>query len=882
MALLADVLAWSDDQAMWVRDGLRRIFGSDVLSADDYDRVFDLLLNDQGAPFDPPLVGVPLQEDHLPATPAAGVTTVAAMSQMRNVNRFPADSAIQFGNDGLTIVYGENGSGKSGLARVLKQVCRARKRDPVLGDAYAANFAQQVPQATLHYFQDGQARQFDWSMAHQAPTGLQSVAVFDGSCALDYVTSEGDAAFQPFGLGQLEMFASTLVPELSRRTQRQINDLDVDGERFGKVVPGTTQVGAIVANISAQTKMEELRRLGAVSAGEQKRLQELIALLEEENVEPKAASLEGLATRLLAVHQLGVRARAFVTDHAIGRARSFVETHDSAVLRRNEAEALLQDDVLLGTGSDTWRTMFLAAKAFSTRQAYPEHEAPFLGQGAKCVLCQTEMDATAIERMTAFNAFVISEAATEAETAHTVLVRAHQSIDEADLSIPVDEALAREMAADTPELLDLLANARREFADRRKWMAEQRVTKGWLDPPPLSHEPGFLSRIEAKAARMTTLAASYRAAVDAGAHARLVTERDELQSRVAIGPHIDAIAGVVTSFQEKAILESCKAALASNFVSRQIGVLAGKYITDALAADMVAELKELGVLRIAHALRKRVDHGKTMMSIALEGTAAKVAAVLSEGEQRVTAFALFLAELHQSGSRSALIVDDPVSSLDHHFRQRVANRLVGECKQRQVIVLTHDAVFLNALLTRCERERITPVVQTIGWNDGAPGHVENGLPWMNMSLGERIAVLKAEQVRMATTWGDHPSEDAKREMAEVYARTRGTMERVVRESILNKAVRPFDDRVQIERVAALPGFSEKEFDALNAVYLRCNYGIDAHDSSGEGMKEVPTPDELAADIATLELLISNASARASKQRKSAAIVEKGTRREWVG
>ena len=56
--------------------------------------------------------------------------------------------------------------------------------------------------------------------------------------------------------------------------------------------------------------------------------------------------------------------------------------------------------------------------------------------------------------------------------------------------------------------------------------------------------PRVLSRIEAKAARLNALAASYRAAVDAAAHALLVTERDELQARVTIGPHIDAIARI--------------------------------------------------------------------------------------------------------------------------------------------------------------------------------------------------------------------------------------------------------------------------------------------------------------------------------------------------
>ena len=43
--------------------------------------------------------------------------------------------------------------------------------------------------------------------------------------------------------------------------------------------------------------------------------------------------------------------------------------------------------------------------------------------------------------------------------------------------------------------------------------------------------------------------------------------------------------------------------------------------------------------------------------------------------------------------RSAIVFDDPVLSLDHRWRKRVAKRLVEETKNRQVIVLTHDLVF---------------------------------------------------------------------------------------------------------------------------------------------------------------------------------------------
>ena len=36
---------------------------------------------------------------------------------------------------GLTVVYGDNGAGKTGYIRILKQACRARGREQILGNA---------------------------------------------------------------------------------------------------------------------------------------------------------------------------------------------------------------------------------------------------------------------------------------------------------------------------------------------------------------------------------------------------------------------------------------------------------------------------------------------------------------------------------------------------------------------------------------------------------------------------------------------------------------------------------------------------------------------------------------------------------------------------
>jgi AAA domain len=91
----------------------------------------------------------------------------------------------------------------------------------------------------------------------------------------------------------------------------------------------------------------------------------------------------------------------------------------------------------------------------------------------------------------------------------------------------------------------------------------------------------------------------------------------------------------------------------------------------------------------------QASKGETVIQIKLaDPCRARVARVLSTGEQAAVATAFFLAELAVTEGRSCVVLDDPVSSLDHDHREYFARRLVEEAKKRQVVIYTHDVTFV--------------------------------------------------------------------------------------------------------------------------------------------------------------------------------------------
>ena len=121
MALEELIVRWSKERPAWQREVMRRTATGDLLSDEDYDRlVEDIVVPDPGAE-------VAFGLEHLPKAAAEDPSVqLISIAKTEHVNALASDQPLTFEPNGLTIVYGGNGSGKSGYARLLKRITRAR------------------------------------------------------------------------------------------------------------------------------------------------------------------------------------------------------------------------------------------------------------------------------------------------------------------------------------------------------------------------------------------------------------------------------------------------------------------------------------------------------------------------------------------------------------------------------------------------------------------------------------------------------------------------------------------------------------------------------------------------------------------------------------
>jgi hypothetical protein len=141
-----------------------------------------------------------------------------------------------------------------------------------------------------------------------------------------------------------------------------------------------------------------------------------------------------------------------------------------------------------------------------------------------------------------------------------------------------------------------------------------------------------------------------------------------------------------------AAIDKASRSAATNSLTTKKNELAKTELDAGYQARFIEELKLLGGHRIPIAPQsKSGGKGKITFGLNLVGAHGShgLEYILSEGETRIAALAAFLADTTGSNQLAPFIFDDPISSLDQDFEEKVVERLVALSQTRQVIIFTH-------------------------------------------------------------------------------------------------------------------------------------------------------------------------------------------------
>ncbi|WP_176058562.1 AAA family ATPase [Paraburkholderia sp. BCC1876] len=852
MTIIQEIYQWSKTLSAWQQDAIARLYVNRELLPNDIEDLYALAKAEAGIPDEDGRVAKKLASAEVaPLTNLTRLVQIVAVKEVQHVNALVQGGRLPMSPTGLTVIYGENGTGKSGYSRIFKHACRARdRREPILPNARLDPKEVGTAQAVFETIVDGTTVDFLWKHRAEPPVPLADISIFDTHCARAYIDNQGDFAYVPYGLDILEGLV-TLCGKLKVRATKEKTDSSPSDAAYATLINQTTAVGRALSGIAKKTTREEITTLAALSGDEVARREVLTKTLSEADPKTKAREIRNKALRVKGLKTQIETKLGLVSVEKLQNLQELIgKSHVAKNVADTAAEAFRSvPGQLPGTGGEEWKTLFEAARDFAAI-SHAGHEIAALPEDAKCPLCQNELGAGGVSRLGRFDAFIKDKVEQAAKDARNLAKDAYNAIKNATLDFTIDAALKEELNTLDAQLLPLCEQSEASLKTRQ---AEALVASGDNLPwGSVSAAPNDAAvRLGEVADGLETQAKTLEASADEAARAKLIVERAELDARHKLSEVKDAVLEAISKYEYCAKLQKCIDGTDTRGISRKSTELSRTLASKELADALNEELKKLKCHELQVFMKPESPGGRTQFKLTLQlPGSATPAAILSEGEQRAIAIASFLAETKLGGGRGGIIFDDPVSSLDHRRRWEVAERLVEESLKRQVIVFTHDIYFLCILEQKADELKAPLQANYIRRTGEGFGAHSDGLPFDVLGTKGRVGKLRQMLVDVRKAHADGDEDGHRALTSRAYGDLRLAWERYVEEVLFNGAIQRFGEGVSTLKLREVT-VSDDDYRAIEQGMTKCSKF--EHDAAVRvGRLPVPQPDELGEDIEKLE------------------------------
>lgn len=847
---LEEILRWSFDRPVWQRDALRRLFTSSSFDGSDLDDLVELCKMAHG--LSPTKSVQPLSEGDIGSndTVISGPVSLVGVKHHSGVNALAPEQGLTFG-DHLTIVFGWNAAGKSGYARILKKACRSRAAGEILGNVLSEG-APLKAQATIRFREGEKETTFLWKSDIPAANSLSAVSVFDSQCAPVYLGQKTDVAFRPFGLDIFDKL-SEMCGEVKKRLEVERSKLETAIFTPPKLTEGT-RVKKMVDALTSLTNPEEIKALAALSEEETNRLRDLRNQHRDFQTADPRKLFQELLSKAKRVLMVAEHVAAIADTFSHGKLADFRASIDSLRVKREALsflrEKTLAPDLLPGTGEDLWRTMWEAAGKFFDL-AYPGLEFPAVSGGARCPLCQQGLGHDAVTRLEHLKEYITSEAQTkllQAEDAFKGQVNVFDQlvVNRKDIDLVIDE-----LNVDDPTTV----KQTRDFLQSADLIQKQirAASTGSSQLPIVSLAVNPETNIRQIEKGLKDRAAKVQKQ-DTAFDPKTLVEFNDLNDRLSLAESLQIILKEVKRKQQIAAYGQAIEDTATQAITRKSTELTKRLVTDQLHKSFKDELKKLEFahldvdIRPAGGMRGALFHQLVFSN----APGVVVPDVLSEGESRVLSLAAFLSELSTATSHSTIIFDDPVSSLDHRWRERIARRLVEEANNRQVIVFTHDLLFFRVLVDEATNQGIGCEHQYVERDKLGAGVSSANLPWVAMRVKERIGVLRRQYQEAEKVFRTKGTRDYESYASNIYGHLRETWEQAISEVLLADIIERYRPSIETKKVRYLHDISEADCTAVDEGMTDCSRWMVGHDQPVANGTPFPSPEELNKRIVDLD------------------------------
>jgi recombinational DNA repair ATPase RecF len=832
------LVQWANEQDGWIRLLVSEVLTSSAGFAESFlDEIYQTFLLEKGL-VEGEVEDVSVLSDSGAAADDVESLLLTRLSDLENVNALAAGQAIEF-NPKLTIVFGQNACGKTGYVRVLKMAAAVRTAERVLPNVKDTNKTGARPTASLSYRLGDTEASVRW----QNESGLvpfTRIDVFDSGATNLHVDGDLNYVYTPAELARFPRVQKG-VDGIKTRLESAIAGATKTTNTFTLLFPRGTKVFTLVESLGASTDPSSLQALSVVSQSEREEVEALqteIDALRSSTPELQVKAATDLKQRVEALGKAfnllgGIDLEAYTSG--LARVKTANEQYDG-VTRKSFAG--LEVPGILG---DAWKQFIQSGEEYlNTIETgeYPSKE-------ANCLYCRQPLSASAVELLKKYRDFcnnTFRADLTEFERRIESMVSPlRTALNFPDLERQLGELLSavRNLPpTDAETLKSGIATGTRVVAamterEPATWTDKESAVAGARD---------VLKELWDQNGRVLKELTSKKDERD-----KILKQREarlaDIEARLKLSQVLPEIETYVRNakWADRAKIHLKKFTGLQRSLTETSKVASQKLLNQDFEKLFQTECRLLRAPSVTLQFPGREGQVVRKKAVAADHRPSEV---LSEGEQKVTALADFLAEASLKPP-APVIFDDPINSLDYIRMSEVVNRIVSLTAHRQVIVFTHNIWFATELLSRFEERKADCFYYDVSREGDLIGVISKG----THPRSDTVKNLRSRINTMVQGAEKQTGEVRQALVEKGYELLRSLCEVIVETELLAGVTTRYQPNVRMTVLPKIKGEAlTAAVEVICPVFEDCCRYIASHSQPLETLNVRPTLDSFKADL----------------------------------
>lgn len=829
-----EIIDWLKSLKGWQTELAYRILTKDkIIDADIIEIVFMLKNNSSF---------VDKEFPNILSVPQAEKLRIKSIEQISNIENLAPRNPLKFEDrKNLIVIYGTNGTGKSGYTKIIKKASGKPRASVLKTNVFTDN--KETGKCTFKFNVGDIEYVKEWDANSSSIKELELIDVFDTNTGEGYIKEENAIAYTPPFLALFE----SMSYYYGVITQK----LNIERDLLNSLLPRIpnnyteTEAAKIYNKLNKRHNETSLTSILNWTEEDNAKKNSLENRLNEKD--PAKTATERRNQKI----ELDKIISEITIAESLTNCESIIEIKkmwDDAITKRKIAQegamVISNKSEIEGVGSLVWKSLWESARKFSLQEAYREKSFPLTENDSRCVLCHQPLSQEAKDRLNAFESFINGQLELDAAKAEKVLSVGLNKLPKlVDKDILSTKCKAANIENEWIEVLYRLWI----FIDKKS----ECIKKGQF----VNEE--YDERLDEVISQLKSISQFYQKDIiqfdaDSKEFDRVKAEKEllELKSKKWCSEQKTLILQEIDRLKKISEFDEWISQTKTRTVTLKADAISESVITDEYVSRFNKELKKLGAEKIKVEINKTsAAKGVVKHALKLKGVSnVKPNEILSEGENRIIALAAFLADVTGGNNQNPFVFDDPISSLDQTYEEKTVERLIELSNQRQVIIFTHRLSLLGQLNEKSDSDNIQIIgIRTEHWGAGEIGDTQLFAKKTDKALNQ----LKNDKISKAKKVYTTEGYDAYYPRGKMLCSDiRILVERIVEFDFLADVVQRYRRAVNtMGKVDKLAKIKKEDCDLINDFMTRYSYY--EHSQPGETPVEIPEPSKIENDIDNL-------------------------------